>query len=307
MPSVEDTQAAVKQLKHWRAADPGGIWAELLQTACNGSPEFLLSFHNIIITAMQQGMPAAVKQSELLPFFKKGDRTKCSNYRGIQLISILRKVIAIIISKRLCKMTEEQLLEYQCGFRPHRSCTDQLYSLRKICGMAAERQQRLYTGFVDLQKAFDSVSRPALWAILRQRQIPEQLISILQDLHTSTTCQVRVQNSRSDGFNMEYGVQQGCPLANPLFNLFMDWVVREAIAEWVSCWNIGTAGKGTWTNSQKRAEQRRNGRQWRCLCSCSPTTWRYWHQQLRRSRPFLWPWKQRANAGGSSSAPQRQS
>jgi hypothetical protein len=229
MPSMEETVAAIKQLKHWRAADPAGIRAELLQTACTESSEFVEQFHHLIITALQQGMPATVKQSELLPFFKKGDRTKCSNYRGIQLISMLRKVIAIIISKRLCTFTEEVLLEYQCGFRPQRSCTDQLFSLRKICGLAVERQQRVYIGFVDLQKAFESVSRPALWAVLRARKIPEQLITILEDLHTFTTCRVRVQNSRSDSFTMQYGVQQGCPLANPLFNLFMDWVVREAL------------------------------------------------------------------------------
>ena len=41
---------------------------------------------------------------------------------------------------------------------------------------------------------------------------------------------MRVRSSHSQPFRMEFGVQQGCPLAPFLFNLFMDWVVREALA-----------------------------------------------------------------------------
>lgn len=235
LPTITDTVEAVKRLKHWRAADADGVYAELLQKACCDTA-FLTQLHNTILTALQHGMPAVVKQSMLLPLHKKGDKADPNNYRGIQIISMLRKLLALIISKPLCALAEEKLLEYQCGFRPQRSCADQIFTLRMLSEEAITWQQRLYCGFVDLQKAFDSVPREALWAVLRKQGIPEQIISILRDMHTDTICRVRIGTSFSNSFGMHCGVQQGCPLANPLFNLYMDWVVKEALA---ACQNSG--------------------------------------------------------------------
>jgi hypothetical protein len=237
LPTLADTLDAVRRLKHWRAADPAGVWAELLQAACR-SDEFVQLLHSIVLQSMQQGMPAVVKASVLLPFFKKGNAADANNYRGIQLVSQLRKIIALILSKQLCSQLEPSLLEYQCGFRPQRGCADQLFTLRQLARLSVEWQQQLYTAFVDLRKAFDSISRPALWAILRARGVPERLVDILTDLHTGTTCTVRVANSHSRQFSMQFGVQQGCPLAPVLFNVFFDHVVREALE---ACPDAGVA------------------------------------------------------------------
>ena len=96
--------------------------------------------------------------------------------------------------------------------------------------MLALKQAKLFMCFVDLQKAFDSINRAALWAVLRHRGLSEQLISILQDLHSDTSCRVRFGSSLSSSFTTEYGTQQGDPLAGLLFNIYMDHVVREAAA-----------------------------------------------------------------------------
>jgi hypothetical protein len=228
LPTPADTGDAVRRLKSWRAADPAGVWAELLRVACR-SAAVGQRLHAIVLLCLSVGMPPVVKQSELLPFFKKGDAADCNNYRGIQLISLLRKVLALILAKDLCTRLEAGLLEWQCGFRQQRSCGDQIFVLRKLSDLALGAQQRVYVAFVDLRKAFDSISRPALWVILRRRGVPEELISILADLHRDTTCRVRVGGHRSGEFGMEFGVQQGCPLASVLFNVFFDHVVREAL------------------------------------------------------------------------------
>ena len=234
LPSLADTLGAVRRLKHWRAADPAGVWAELLQAACLVAA-VAHWLHSIVISALLLGMPAVVKESRLLPFHKKGDALDPNNYRGIQLISLLRKILALILAVALARCTNSGLLEYQCGFRPQRSCTDQLFTLRKLSELALEWQQRLYLAFVDLRKAFDSISRPALWVILRARGVPEQLITHIVDLHTDTSCRVRVGGRCSPQFRMEFGVQQGCPLASLLFNIFFDHVVREALADCAGC------------------------------------------------------------------------
>lgn len=230
LPTEADTGAAVQGLKHWRAADPDGLWAEQVQAAWEESPAFRWHLHQVVLAALQHGVPAAAKQAEGLPLFKGGDASDPGNYRCIQLISMLRKILALLISRQLRTLGERRLLEYQCGFRPQRGCCDQLFSLRRLCELSVAQQQRLYAAFVDLRKAFDSVNRDALWVVLLASGVPEELVRILADLHQDSTCRIRVGVSRSRPFSMEWGVQQGCPLAPFLFNLFMDWVVREALA-----------------------------------------------------------------------------
>ena len=221
-PTVADVAAAVKKLKHWRAADPDGVCAEAVQAAWEGSAGFRTQLHALMVTAMRDGMPAVVKQSELLPFHKKGDRGDPGNYRGIQLVSVLRKLVALLCSTMLQHELEPQLLEYQCGFRPQRSCADQLFTLRMLSELAVELQQRLYVAFVDLRKAFDSVSRPALWVVLRRCRVPEQLIRVVQDLHTDTACRVRVGGRRSAACALEAAAaprspwRMACSRAAPL-------------------------------------------------------------------------------------------
>ena len=108
-------------------------------------------------------MPYVVKFSELVPLHKKGDCTQPANYRGIQLISLFRKVIALLVTVPLTAAVDGWLLEYQCGLRPKRGCGDQLFCLRHLTELALERQHRLHLCFVDLHRAFDNISRPALW------------------------------------------------------------------------------------------------------------------------------------------------
>ena len=225
-PTLKELYAAVKRLKHGKALDSEGLSAELLQAM---GREGMHKLHEIVVAAWQHGMPDVVKCSTLVPLHKKGDRTQPANYRGIQLISIIRKVIALLISVPLTAAVEGWLLDYQCGFRPKRSCADQLFCLRQLTDLALERQHRLHLCFVDLQRAFDSLSRPALWAMLRARGTSEQLVLLLQDMHTDTQCKVRVGSSRSGNVATPWGVQQGDPIAGLLFNVYIDHVVREAL------------------------------------------------------------------------------
>jgi hypothetical protein len=51
----------------------------------------------------------------------------------------------------------------------------------------------------------------------------------MRDLHTDTSVRVRWRGQRSAPFSMEWGAQQGCPTANPLFNAFINIIVEEAL------------------------------------------------------------------------------
>ena len=80
-------------------------------------------------------------------------------------------------------------------------------------------------------------SRDALWAVLARYNIPQHIINILRDLHTNTQACVRADGEFTDYFPISSGVRQGCIIAPLLFNIFMDFVMRQVLAE------VG-AGKG---------------------------------------------------------------
>ena len=84
--------------------------------------------------------------------------------------------------------------------------------------------------FVDLRKAYDSVPRDTLWRILHVYGVHTKLIELLMDLHTGTQAAVRMGGVVSEWFDVHGGVRQGCVIAPLLFNIYMDFVVRQAMA-----------------------------------------------------------------------------
>jgi hypothetical protein len=63
---------------------------------------------------------------------KKGDKTDCSNYRGISRLSTSYKILSNILLSRLSPYIDEITEDHQYGFRRNRSTTDQIFCIRQI-------------------------------------------------------------------------------------------------------------------------------------------------------------------------------
>lgn len=73
-------------------------------------------------------------QKVLVTVPKKGDLSDCRNYKGIMLLSIPSKVFTRVLQDRINKKLDTAMRRQQAGFRPHRSCVDQMNTLRTIVG-----------------------------------------------------------------------------------------------------------------------------------------------------------------------------
>jgi hypothetical protein len=68
----------------------------------------------------------------VVPVHKKCDKTDCSNYRGISLLSTSYKILSNILLARLTPYAEEIIGDHQRGFRRNRSMIDQIFYIRQI-------------------------------------------------------------------------------------------------------------------------------------------------------------------------------
>ena len=93
---------------------------------------------------------------------------------------------------------------------------------------AREFQKNIYFCFIDYAKAFDCVDHNKLWKILKEMEIPDQLTCLLRNPYAGQEATVRTGHGTADWFQIGKGVRQGCILSLCLFNLYAEYIMRNA-------------------------------------------------------------------------------
>ena len=229
-PSMEEFEDAYDHLTKGKA--PGG---DLIP------PEVLIAGKSVLLQPLyellclcweEKEVPQSMRDSKISTLFKnKGDRGDCDNYRGISLLSIVGKVFARVILKRLQILADRVLPESQCGFRSKRSTIDMISAVRLLQEKCREQSQPLFAAFVDLTKAFDLVSRTGLSQVLQKIGCPPTLLSLIMSFHTNMKGVVSFNGEESDPFPISSGVKQGCVLAPVLFAIFFSVLLNYAFKD----------------------------------------------------------------------------
>src|SRR6218665_252899 len=226
----DEVEAAIRKLKHRKAAGPDNFTTEELQAGTDGVGVRVM--HRLCQAVWdKEELPAEWKRSIIIPIHKKKDRLECANYRGINLPCHSSKIFTSIILQRIKKRTEEILSEAQAGFRENRSTIDQIFTLRQIAEKYEEYGKELYVCYIDIRKAFDSVWRKGLWRVMRHYGYPEKIVRILENAYKDTFSAFRVNGELSVRFETVMGVLQGCVLSPLLFNIFMEMIMAMALDE----------------------------------------------------------------------------
>ena len=104
-------------------------------------------------------------------------------------------------------------------------------NITNICWIiekAREFQENIYFYFVDYAKAFDCVDHNKLWKIFQEMGIPDHLTCLLRNLHAGQEATVRTRHGITDWFQIGKEVCQGCILSLCLFNLYAEYIMRNA-------------------------------------------------------------------------------
>ena len=121
-----------------------------------------------------------------------------------------------------------ELPDVQAGFRKGRGTRDQIANISWIIEKAREVQKNIYFCFIDYAKAFDCVDHNQQWKNLKEMGIPDHLTCLLRNLYAGQEPTVRTGHGRTDWFQIEKGVCQGCILSPCLFNLYAEYIMRNA-------------------------------------------------------------------------------
>ena len=170
---------------------------------------------------------AGREKVSFIPIPKKGNAKECSNYRTIALISHASKVMLKILQARLQQFVNHELQDVQAGFRKGRGTRDQIANICWIMEKAREFQKSIYFCFTDSAKAFDCVDHNKLWKILKEMGIPDHLTCLLRN-PAGQEATVRTGHGTTDWFQIGKEVYQGCILSPCLFNLYAEYIMRNA-------------------------------------------------------------------------------
>ena len=121
-----------------------------------------------------------------------------------------------------------ELPDTQAGFRKGRGTRDQIANICWIIAKARESQKNIYFCFSDYAKAFDCVDHNKLWKILIEMGIPDHLTCLLRNLYAGQEAAVRTGHGTIDWFQIQKGVRQDCILSPCLFNLYAEYIMRNA-------------------------------------------------------------------------------
>jgi len=114
------------------------------------------------------------------------------NYRRISLLCTGYKILTTVLNNRLKKYTENIIGEYPAGFRTGKSTTDQIFTVKNLLEKVWEHNVEIYQIFVDFQKAYDSIRRDKIYAIMAYFGIPSKLIRLTQATTENSTYHVKI-------------------------------------------------------------------------------------------------------------------
>ena len=207
--SVKEITKAIEKLRSGKAAEVDRIPPELWK---DGGPALHSKLHELLGCCWEQGkLPSDLRDSFIVPWYKnKGENSDRSNHRSITLLSIAGKILARVLPNRLVPtIAEDHLPETQCGFRAKRGSTDMVFVLRQLQEKCRELNKGLYVAFVELTKAFDTVTRKGLWMIMERLCCPTKFLSMVIQLHKDQRSQVWLNSDLPGLFPVVNSVKRG--------------------------------------------------------------------------------------------------
>ena len=173
--------------------------------------------------------PADWNRGRVCMVHKRGLREILGNYRPLTVINALSGLYSRILNSRLTQVVEEHLLlgQIQNGFRRGRMGSDNSFVLDSILWKSKISQKKVHLGFVDIQKAYDTVDRDILWKKLAGLGFGGDFLASLKSIYNDDSVVCEVNGLTTRPVYLRRGLRQGCSLSPLLFALYIAEMGKE--------------------------------------------------------------------------------
>lgn len=178
-------------------------------------------------------VPDRLKIANVTPVFKSGDPHDVTNYRPISLLTSFSKILEKIVNSRLLSFleTNKLLADNQFGFRLGRSTEDAVVHMTNHITSKLDSGKKCIGVFLDLAKAFDTVSRRILFTKMHSLGIRGTPLNWFMSYFTNRKQRVCVGGAHSDFSEVTFGVPQGSVLGPTLFLIYINDLCKLSLAQ----------------------------------------------------------------------------
>lgn len=253
-----EVEGIILSLKSNCAVGWDGISSEVLKQSCDNLTPPITHICNISIS--NGTFPNFMKKAVVHPIYKNGDKKLVNNYRPISVLTTLSKILERILNNCLTNFLNRFniISKNQYGFRPDVSTEDAVIELTQTVTDNLDKKLKCYGIFLDLSKAFDTVSLPILISKLEHIGVRGLPLSIFKDYLKNRTQCVKIGENCSEDESIEFGVPQGSILGPTLFLIYVN---ELCTMQFTNCHILAYAddtvllasGKD-WPNAKKNAE-----------------------------------------------------